>query len=166
MKISISGFLHFLKIWAFPIIKIPTLLKNSNQKFVNFTIKVRFWDYLLAKDWYLEFQPCDVCSVTRRSVWLYKNNRISPISDICLYISSKKCPITKVFNHRLIQKGQQIVRTSLNNRLLFNRINLTQSQIVTTRNTRRRHSSWNSWGEIQSKIFRSMLSILLTNSLE
>ena len=42
MKISISGFLHFLKIWAFPIIKTPTLLKNSDQKFVNFTIKVRF----------------------------------------------------------------------------------------------------------------------------
>ena len=62
MKISISGFLHFLKIWSFPIIKIPTLLKNSNQKFVNFTIKVRFFDYLLAKDWYLEFRPCDVCS--------------------------------------------------------------------------------------------------------
>jgi hypothetical protein len=40
MKISILGFLHFLKIWSFPIIKIQTLLKNSNQKFVNFTIKV------------------------------------------------------------------------------------------------------------------------------
>ena len=56
MKISISGFLHFLKIWSFPIIKIQTLLKNLNQKFVNFTIKVRFFDHLLAKDWYLEFQ--------------------------------------------------------------------------------------------------------------
>ena len=70
-----------------------------------------------------------------------KNNRISPISDICLYISSQKCPITKVLNHRMTQKGQQIVRTSLNNRLLFNRINLSLSQIETTRNPRRRHSS-------------------------
>ena len=30
------------KIWSFPILTIPTLLKNSNQKFVNFTIEVRF----------------------------------------------------------------------------------------------------------------------------
>ena len=68
MKISISVFLRFLKIWSFLIIKIPTLLQNSNQKFVNFTIKVRFLDHLLAKDWYQDLRPCDVCSVTRRSV--------------------------------------------------------------------------------------------------
>lgn len=72
MKISISGFLHFLKIWSFLIMKIPTLSKNSNQKLVNFTIKVGFLDYLLAKDWNLEFRPCDVCSVTRR---VYQNKK-------------------------------------------------------------------------------------------
>jgi hypothetical protein len=65
MKISISCFLHFLKIWSFPIIKIPTLLKNSNQKFVNFTIKVRFFDYLLAKFLTFHRAASDVCSVTQ-----------------------------------------------------------------------------------------------------
>jgi hypothetical protein len=65
MKISTSGFLYFLKIWSFPIIKIPTLLKNSNQKFVNFTIKVRFFDYLLAKFLTFHRAASDVCSVTQ-----------------------------------------------------------------------------------------------------
>jgi hypothetical protein len=89
MKMSILFFLHFLKIWSFPIIKIQTLLKNSNQKFVNFTIKVRLFDYLLAKDWYLEFRPCDVCSVTRRSVWLYENNKITNVRQLPLYFAIK-----------------------------------------------------------------------------
>ena len=73
MKISISGFLYFLKIWSFPIIKIPTLLKNSNQKFVNFTIKVRFFDYLLAKFLTFHRAASDVCSVTQCDLSICKH---------------------------------------------------------------------------------------------
>ena len=73
MKILISGFLHFLKMWSFPIIKIPTLLKNSNQKFVNFTIKVRFFYYLLAKFLTFHRAASDVCSVTQCDLSICKH---------------------------------------------------------------------------------------------
>ena len=73
MKILISGFLHFLKIWYFPIIKIQTLLKNSNQKFVNFTIKVRFFDYLLAKFLTFHRAASDVCSMTQCDLSICKH---------------------------------------------------------------------------------------------
>jgi hypothetical protein len=71
MKISISGFLHFLKIWSFPIIKIRTLLKNSDQKFVNFTFKVRFWDYLLAN--LLTFHRPATYAVWHSAIFRYVN---------------------------------------------------------------------------------------------
>jgi hypothetical protein len=73
MKISISFFLHFLKIWSFPIIKIQTLLKNSNQKFVNFTTKVRFFDYLLAKFLTFHRAASDVCSMTQCDLSICKH---------------------------------------------------------------------------------------------
>ena len=78
MKILILHFLHFQKIWYFPILKIVILQKNLN-KFVNFKPKVQLLDYLLAKDWYQEFQFCDVYSVT-----LTKQQNIGNIRQLAL----------------------------------------------------------------------------------
>jgi hypothetical protein len=50
--------------------------KNSNQKFVNFTIKVRFWDYLQAKFLTFHRAASDVCSVTQ-----FRLGRIGFLSD-------------------------------------------------------------------------------------
>jgi hypothetical protein len=73
MKISISGFLHFLKIWSFPIIKIQTLLKNSNQKFVNFAIKVRFFDYLFFDYPDIPSRGHEWCSMTQCDLSICKH---------------------------------------------------------------------------------------------
>ena len=48
----------------------------------------------MAKDWYLEFRSCDVCSVTHRSVWRYygyirKQQNIANIRQFYLYFTIK-----------------------------------------------------------------------------
>ena len=42
------------------------------------------------KDWYRKFRPCDVCSVTHRSVYLNENYKISLIArQYLVYFSLK-----------------------------------------------------------------------------
>ena len=101
MKISISGFLHFLKICSFPIIKIQTLLKNSNQKFVNFTIKVRFFDYILAK--FLTFH---------RAKERKKERKIYYAHDISIYKLSVEIIELKNYYIMMLYKLRLDVRSS------------------------------------------------------
>jgi hypothetical protein len=74
MKISISFFFAFSENLVFSDHKNRyTLLKNSNQKFVNFTIKVLFFDYPLAKFLTFHRAASDVCSMTQCDLSICKH---------------------------------------------------------------------------------------------